>query len=96
MVRGLREALTCRPYPFPLRRALSPQDAEVNFKVDFHEFYVRIEQALGFVLLVFGIMFLLVFGIIVLIFGITVPRCTSGLDDFEARYDELDLISPRW
>ncbi|RFU80827.1 hypothetical protein TARUN_1392 [Trichoderma arundinaceum] len=44
------------------QRALSPQDygfsvqdAEVNFKVDFHEFYVRIEQALVFVLLVFGI-----------------------------------------
>ncbi|KAL7799938.1 hypothetical protein V8C37DRAFT_398806 [Trichoderma ceciliae] len=52
------------------QRALSPQgsgfsarDAEVNFKVDFHEFYVRIEQALVFVLLVFGI---------------TVPRGTGG------------------
>ncbi|QYT06197.1 hypothetical protein H0G86_013059 [Trichoderma simmonsii] len=52
------------------QRALSPQDygfstqdAEVNFKVDFHEFYVRIEQALVFVLLVFGI---------------TVPRGSGG------------------
>lgn len=52
------------------QRALSPQDygfsaqdAEVNFKVDFHEFYVRIEQALVFVLLVFDI---------------TVPRGSGG------------------
>ncbi|PTB72418.1 hypothetical protein M440DRAFT_60373 [Trichoderma longibrachiatum ATCC 18648] len=52
------------------QRALSPQDygfsphdAEVNFKVDFHEFYVRIEQAIVFALLVFGI---------------AVPRGTGG------------------
>jgi hypothetical protein len=52
------------------QRAQAPQDygfevhdAEVNFKVDFHEFYVRIEQALVFVLLVFGI---------------NVPRGTGG------------------
>ncbi|GFP59677.1 hypothetical protein ACSS6W_009778 [Trichoderma asperelloides] len=43
-------------------RAHSPQDsgfsaadAEVNFKIDFHEFYMRIEQALVLVLLVYGV-----------------------------------------
>ncbi|KAL6854454.1 hypothetical protein J3F83DRAFT_482249 [Trichoderma novae-zelandiae] len=52
-----QRALSPQDYGF------SPQDAEVNFKVDFHEFYVRIEQALVFVLLVFGI---------------TVPRGAGG------------------
>ncbi|KAL7928711.1 hypothetical protein V8C35DRAFT_317338 [Trichoderma chlorosporum] len=47
----------------PNEYGFSPEDAEVNFKVDFHEFYVRIEQALVFVLLVFGI---------------TVPRGSGG------------------
>lgn len=44
------------------KRALAPhewsfdlQDAERNFKVDFHEFYVWIEQAVVLLLLVFGI-----------------------------------------
>ena len=33
----------------------SPEDAEANFKVDFHESYVWIEQALVFLQLVFGV-----------------------------------------
>ncbi|KAH7141391.1 hypothetical protein B0J13DRAFT_556754 [Dactylonectria estremocensis] len=44
------------------QRALSPQeygftraDAERNFKVDFHEFYVWIEQAIVLLLLIFGV-----------------------------------------
>ena len=35
--------------------AFTPADAERNFKVDFYEFYVWIEQALVFLLLVFGV-----------------------------------------
>lgn len=39
----------------PLEWGFTPQDAERNFKVDFHEFYAWIEQAIVFLLLVFGI-----------------------------------------
>ncbi|KAG5925653.1 hypothetical protein E4U53_003254 [Claviceps sorghi] len=39
----------------PLEWSFAPQDAERNFKVDFHEFYAWIEQAIVFLLLVFGV-----------------------------------------
>ncbi|KAF5663206.1 transcription factor [Fusarium heterosporum] len=39
----------------PLEFGFTVADAERNFKVDFHEFYVWIEQALVLLLLVFGI-----------------------------------------
>lgn len=39
----------------PEHSGFSASDAEVNFKIDFHEFYMRIEQALVLVLLVYGV-----------------------------------------
>ncbi|KAK2597422.1 hypothetical protein QQS21_005970 [Conoideocrella luteorostrata] len=39
----------------PSEWGFSPQDAERNFKVDFHEFYAWVEQAVVFLLLVFGV-----------------------------------------
>ncbi|KAG5941410.1 hypothetical protein E4U59_001783 [Claviceps monticola] len=39
----------------PLEWKFTAQDAERNFKVDFHEFYAWIEQALVFLLLIFGV-----------------------------------------
>ncbi|KAG6010362.1 hypothetical protein E4U21_006926 [Claviceps maximensis] len=39
----------------PLEWSFTPEDAERNFKVDFHEFYAWIEQAIVFLLLVFGV-----------------------------------------
>ncbi|KAL7921332.1 hypothetical protein ACQKWADRAFT_296186 [Trichoderma austrokoningii] len=39
----------------PEYSGFSAADAEVNFKIDFHEFYMRIEQALVLVLLVYGV-----------------------------------------
>ncbi|KAG5973661.1 hypothetical protein E4U58_004599 [Claviceps cyperi] len=39
----------------PLEWKFTAQDAERNFKVDFHEFYAWIEQALVFLLRIFGV-----------------------------------------
>ncbi|KAG6014411.1 hypothetical protein E4U43_006568 [Claviceps pusilla] len=39
----------------PHEWSFTPEDAERNFKVDFYEFYVWIEQAVVFLLLVFGV-----------------------------------------
>ncbi|KAG5981564.1 hypothetical protein E4U55_002820 [Claviceps digitariae] len=39
----------------PLEWSFTVEDAERNFKVDFHEFYAWIEQAIVFLLLVFGV-----------------------------------------
>ncbi|KAG6050282.1 hypothetical protein E4U17_006532 [Claviceps sp. LM77 group G4] len=39
----------------PFEWKFTAQDAERNFKVDFHEFYAWIEQALVFLLLIFGV-----------------------------------------
>ena len=39
----------------PAHYGFTPEDAERNFKVDFHEFYVWIEQAVVLLLQVFGI-----------------------------------------
>ncbi|TFA97811.1 hypothetical protein CCMA1212_010361 [Trichoderma ghanense] len=76
MVRGLREALACRLHRSP------PHDAEVNFKVDFHEFSVR--TSLRFPHHRPRPLFVLV---------ITTARGMGGSGDFEARYDGLALDS---
>ncbi|OAA51939.1 hypothetical protein NOR_00532 [Metarhizium rileyi] len=39
----------------PAEWGFAPADAERNFKVDFHEFYVWIEQAVVFLLMVYGV-----------------------------------------
>jgi hypothetical protein len=39
----------------PEQWGFEPEDAEMNFKVDFHEAYIWIEQALVFLQLVFGV-----------------------------------------